>query len=461
MTIVWDDDVTQLDAAHMNQLEQITRKGVPDGYASLGADGLVPPTQLPAIPPLVITDADVPASITRDTELAAGLATKADSAAVAAADVLKVDKDSVVVAATRLVETKLLAGDAQPAFRILGDGRQRWGPGGATAPDATLYRESAGRLRTDGFFRAQDTIIGGVGPTGGTGIRFLDTDIYRGGAGLLQTDTSFVVGGDMVVNNQGGSKLYFGSPVALDTNLYRLSAGILKTDGHLDTMGSVRMAQDNVSKLWLGSAFDTNLYRSAGGQLKTDGYLFATRSVYGWQGQAPQVVIGSSDGTVGGNASIAFGSANDTNLYRYTAGTVKTDGLLAAAGVVQSGHGGAAYAILDGPNSRLTLSGDTNLYRLTAGYLATDGGLAAKDLFAWYGLAQQVYLGSIGGNAGAYFGNANDASLYRAAANTLETPGTLNVGALGVNVPGVGGRAVVFGAPDSGGAGFRSMRVAN
>src|SRR5215469_18884401 len=60
--------------------------------------------------------------------------------------------DVVVAAATRIIANKLLAGDAQPAWQVMGSGQFNWGPGGATAPDTNLYRAGAGALKTDGAF---------------------------------------------------------------------------------------------------------------------------------------------------------------------------------------------------------------------------------------------------------------------------------------------------------------------
>lgn len=62
----------------------------------------------------------------------------------------KVDKDSVVLAASRLVQNMLVGGDANPSFIVTGDGKIRWGAGGTFSTDTTLYRASGGKLRTDG-----------------------------------------------------------------------------------------------------------------------------------------------------------------------------------------------------------------------------------------------------------------------------------------------------------------------
>jgi hypothetical protein len=62
----------------------------------------------------------------------------------------KVDKDSIVVAASRLVANKLLAGDANESLLVTGDGKIQWGAGGSSLLDTNLYRASGAKLRTDG-----------------------------------------------------------------------------------------------------------------------------------------------------------------------------------------------------------------------------------------------------------------------------------------------------------------------
>jgi len=53
--VVWTDTVTPLNAANMNQLEQVSRKGAANGYASLDGTTKVPVAQLPTIPLAGIT----------------------------------------------------------------------------------------------------------------------------------------------------------------------------------------------------------------------------------------------------------------------------------------------------------------------------------------------------------------------------------------------------------------------
>lgn len=134
-------------------------------------------------------------------------------------------QDMVVVAATRIVASKLLSTDTQPAFQIAGDGKQSWGPGGATAVDTDLYRSGVGILATDSDFNA----------TGAIRSRFGDAS------------------GQITLARQGGTNacIFFGS--ALDANLYRSSAGLLATDSQF------RVGYNT------GSATTTGLYLNVNG----------------------------------------------------------------------------------------------------------------------------------------------------------------------------------------------------
>jgi hypothetical protein len=133
----------------------------------------------------------------------------------------KVDKDSVVVAATRLVQNRLLAGDANPAFRIMGDGTINWGAGGDSFPATNLYRAAATTLQTDaqlivgGALTAQSGIVVMPGSqqvnVGSLKISFGslgDTFLTRGAAGVLRCN------GDLEINpaGVGNRKLLVGAP---------------------------------------------------------------------------------------------------------------------------------------------------------------------------------------------------------------------------------------------------------
>jgi hypothetical protein len=158
----------------------------------------------------------------------------------------KVDRDAVEVATARLVAVKLAAGDTQPAFRILGDGKHLWGPGGATAPDTTLYRPGfAGYLGTDGDFaaHANDTTKRVLLRWSGTAPELLfgaDASLYRAGVGTVATDGIIAVqpgtsSQSIVLHTNAASK----PEIALgaDATLYRDGAYTVRSDGFLNLAG--------------------------------------------------------------------------------------------------------------------------------------------------------------------------------------------------------------------------------
>ena len=183
----------------------------------------------------------------------------------------KVDEDAVVVAGTRLVASKLLAGDAQPAFRISGDGRIEWGPGGASTPDTSLYRSEAMTLKTGGTLKTGSSIIVDVGANqivlANDGKLYFgdayDTNLYRYAANFLATDDQFYVniGQAGQIALAGNGTIYFGA--AGDTNLYRVGAGQLRSDGNITAGSSLSVG----GPIYLGLDGLCELYRNAGGQL--------------------------------------------------------------------------------------------------------------------------------------------------------------------------------------------------
>lgn len=443
MSEVYVDGTTPLNAVHMNALQQRVEKGVANGYASLNSSALVPVAQLPP---------SLPA-------------------------------DSVVVAGTRIIANKLLAGDAQPNYVLLGSGEQRWGVGGATAYDVNLYRSAGFTLKTDGSFRSAGRVVANDGAAiqitldNNGYIEFgsaLDTNLYRRGASQLGTDSLLVVRAgtaDQVWLGQGvgpGGQAGLGLGASVDTILYRSAAGVLRTDGYVQAAQAV-VAKNGVAEqvvmgdigayvsggtrpgLVFGSALDTNLYRSAANQLATDDSFYmqgtdtwlwmrnatsyASLQIYhGVAGEANYRHIVSAGGQhMWGDGT----NATDTNLYRSAAGQIKTDGYLrAGADVIAQDGVSAAQMIMGarGPSAQAGLlfgtAGDTNLYRSAASTLKTDGALhvaGANFVFA-PGLATQTVIGTVNSSAGIQFGSAADTNLYRSAANALKTDGDLHLG---------------------------------
>lgn len=184
--------------------------------------------------------------------------------------------DAVIVAAARLVSTKLLTADAQPAFRILGDGKHEWGAGGASAVDTNLYRSQANTLKTDDRFDAVGALIANVGltsqvvlgassPTGLAGINLGDTqdvNLYRSAANNLHTDDAFLAALDIYAQRGSVPEMRMGAVAGLpgllfgqaaDTNLYRSGADRLATD---DTFWITPALSSIKSRLLIGQVTD-------------------------------------------------------------------------------------------------------------------------------------------------------------------------------------------------------------
>jgi len=394
MSEVYVDSTTPLNAVHMNALQQKVEKGVANGYASLNSSALVPVAQLPPSLP----------------------------------------GDFVVPSGTRILTSKLLVGDAQPAFRIWADGKQEWGPGGATPIDANLYRIAAATLATDGRFYTR------VAAAGNEAINVIV-------AGESQER----------IKIYSDARIYFGpgGSTGVDTNLYRVNAGELRTDGHISAVGrffarvgtSEQIALGENGTIKFGSAGDTNLYRLAANTLKTDSFLDVQglfKAQYGRittrYGGPDQITIGDKGGD-GATPTIVFGSAGDTNLYRSAASTLKTDGGF-LAGLALASYYGAAQQIALGSVSgnagiQFGSAADTNLYRSAADILKTDDQFQSGNaIVANVGAAWQTTLGGGGtGFATVYFGSANDTNLYRSSAGVLKTDGSLIVPGTGAGFP--------------------------
>jgi hypothetical protein len=353
--------------------------------------------------------------------------------------------DTVVPAGTRIIANKLTAGDANPAWRVMGDGKQEWGIGGSVAPDVNLYRDSGGALHTSGYFRADVNVTAWYGGanqvvmgsiSANAGLAFSpsgDTSLYRTAAATLRIDNHLII----------AQNLYFGS--AQDTNLYRSAADTLRTDDNLIVMLNATVVQS----LLFGAAQDTNLYRSAAGQLKTDGQLVVSGNFY--LGSTADAVLWRSglnaiktEGDFNvqnaitldfGNTAkkLFFGSAQDTNLYRSAADTLKTDdSFVAVADVTARSGAGSQVKIGDAGGPAGVVFGsaaDTSIYRSAAGELTTNVlkayNIYGNDIIARDASAYRVLIGWVGGNAGLQFGQTADTNLYRAQAARLKTDGDI------------------------------------
>lgn len=219
-------------------------------------------------------DQGVPGPAGADSTVPGPTGPKGDKGDAGVAGPPGVPGDTVATAPTRILANKLVATDAQPSFRLLGDGKQEWGAGGAAALDTTLYRWAAATLATDGklvlrqppvnngvVFGVQQPVETyprlavtyaqaadfyprlGFGPGNGPP----DASIWRPGIGLLATDAGMLfykaaayeeafrvsLSNATVWQVFGDGMIKWGTAGSGDTNLYRSGASTLKTDGAL------------------------------------------------------------------------------------------------------------------------------------------------------------------------------------------------------------------------------------
>ncbi len=310
---------------------------------------------------------------------------------------LKLDTSAILATAGTVLHTSKVTGDANPRFNVYADGKMEWGPGNA-APDTNLYRAGVNVLKTDTYLRSglnlramdgatAQTTIGSVGPAGESAILLgsgLDTNLYRSAADTLKTDDGLVtnntlgitaLSGPILANNGwigantsvSGNMAYLGATAGstagpgialgtgLDTNLYRSAANILKTDDQFQAVSFVVAMVGTANQVTLGAVGggttgpglqigltgDTNLYRNSANVLRTSGGLRADEEMIARNAGAAQVSIGAAG--AGSTAGIAFGSANDTSLYRSGANTLKTGGVVAANQFILNAGGTAYY----------------------------------------------------------------------------------------------------------------------
>jgi hypothetical protein len=298
-----------------------------------------------------------------------------------------VPADDVVAAGTRIVASKLLAADAQPAFQINGDGKHLWGPGGATVPDTSLYRTAAQQLRTNADFYASRDASGYIQLQPAPSFPYLkgignnpSTAAWASGAGvaLYCGPTGTEVGWEIYTQNAVDGLVINWNSAGANKDLFMFSPnGFYLSDGV--------------------AGWDTRLYRSAAAALATNGSLLAGGGISSNQNAAGGSAF--SAGNLAASGYVLVGArAGDTN-YRVE---------LFNDGTLSWGPGNAAQ--------------DVDLYRSATDLLMSDDDLEVRG-----GSAYRIRVGFVGGpNApGLWIGAAYDTNLYRSAANTLKTDGVL------------------------------------
>lgn len=197
----------------------------------------------------------------------------------------------------------LLPTDSQPAYKVGGDGKEQWGPGGATTPDTNLYRSAAAVLKTDGSVRVGSWL--GV-DDGGTGAKLYfgsaqDTNLYRSAASTLKTDSALIIGG----NSQLIGSVNIGASTARATPLW-IHIGTNENFYVRDDGGSAEIgAADDTF-----SAFKVLLLAGSAGGVKANG-LSVHRHPYSNDRhiESGGVSVTTSGANGSGSAAVSFTSA--------------------------------------------------------------------------------------------------------------------------------------------------------
>jgi hypothetical protein len=248
--------------------------------------------------------------------------------------------------------------------------------------DTTLYRSSAGRLKTGAQF---------------------DAAAYRlAGSIVINTDGTFTLAGDA----------YISGVAASTSTMTRLLTGATG-----DTSGRFALLADGSMSWGPGNASrDVTLYRSAADNLKTDDSFNVGGSYFRLQGAS--CVFDALSGNAGGDAFMRVRVTGDTQnryfadyngTYLWGSGSAAPDVNLGRAGVNALSTNGAftalSLATSNGPLN-LTLSGAT-----TSALIAKVSG-DAQNRFIMDASGKMLW------GSGALAGDVN---LYRSAANVLKT----------------------------------------
>jgi hypothetical protein len=248
----------------------------------------------------------------------------------------------------------LIAGDTNPSFEIQGSGLHRWGPGGGTGVDTTLYRSGASALTTDGAFVVGTSVnIGTTATIGGA----LDHNGTTVGFFAVAPTTRATATADIK------------DALALYGLLTNGGASPLNLDGGALTAGTINGTAYQVSGTALASTHlsdSADLVRVGGGQ--TSSSLTVTGNTRLGDADTDTVGFFSSAGTV--RASSTADIKDALTAYGLLQGTSATplnlDGGALTAGAV-SGTTGTFSGAVSGTSG--TFSADLNL----SGALNHDG----------------------------------------------------------------------------------------
>ena len=177
------------------------------------------------------------------------------------------------------------------------------------------------------------------------GAALATTDVF---SSKISTDTSY----RYIVNADGGLEWGAGGASAPDVNLYRSAADVLKTDDQLHSAADITARPGGTTAVSIGArgpaseagiAFygDTVLYRDAADTLATDDIFRIKRGAT--NSEALGLRVGAETQNryyVRGDGQTWWGdgtAAQDTNLYRSAADTLKTDDTFEALVLKQNG----------------------------------------------------------------------------------------------------------------------------
>lgn len=251
--------------------------------------------------------------------------------------------DAVTVAGTRVLATKLLTGDANQAFRIMGDGKLEWGAGGASAPDVNLYRSAANMLKTDDAFVA-------AGSVSADGVLLTGASSYFGARSQTADATIFASratgqAADRFTINNAGTLRWGDGTAAPDVILYRNLANSLRTDDSFYVGGGATFSPNNFAAGGRHDFHTTTRYNSSATGQSILEVLVSGENAYRFQLNSTGIALWG-DGT----------NPADVNLYRSAVNELRTDDAFVGAGGLKTGDlslSGSTMAALTG---NLTLS---------------------------------------------------------------------------------------------------------
>jgi hypothetical protein len=302
-------------------------------------------------------------------------------------------------AATNVLQAKLAA-DTQPRFRSDASGRLEWGPGGATAPAAALYRNSGGALETTAALvpDATNTRSLGTSATAWSSVWGLLLQTPNTGSLVLGVSLPASAGAIRLRNAANGLVAWRNAGNTADLTLtvdasdrFAFTSDVLVTEATptvalqqaADTQPRSRLS-DTALAFGPGgtTAPDTTLQRTGAGALRVDTHLgVGVNPLTAWAATHRTVQLGQAgavSGSASGTASTTIGDNSywdGTNSRAVIAGAMSQINLQSGGLLVYTAPSVAAGATQTltqraqiGQTGTLTLTPDANAWaqRITA-----------------------------------------------------------------------------------------------